>query len=177
MSTILAPTTQPSTASVADQLIELLATYVDKHGNDTGGEHQRAMLLAAILRRLFDLTPEHAIHLAKRDAHDDRVKAAGQARDEILDRIRRARLTAQSSAWTPQPGDTVTWAGQPWIVQDWEDDDTVWIHRPDARTFPTIARPGSGLADLAGWREEPEHAELVAVAELLPADTAAEVTV
>jgi hypothetical protein len=173
VTTILAPAATAENVSTADQIIEALAVYVDEHSGDTGGGHQRTMLLAALIVRLFDVTPRKAIDLAHKDAFDPRVKVAGQARDHILDRVHRARLTAQDDAWTPEPGDTVIWADQDWIVQGWEDDDTVWIHRPDARIFPTIGRTSSGLVDLAGWREEPEGSELVAVADLRPADAVA----
>ncbi|MEU8362363.1 hypothetical protein AB0C27_40725 [Nonomuraea sp. NPDC048882] len=170
---------QTSEMSAADQVIMTLAIYADEHSCDIGGGHQSTVLLAALLHRLFDITPHHAIHLAKHAPHDDRVKAAGQARTEILDRIEHTRLAAQDNPWTPQTGDTVTHNGTDgtWIFQQWEDDDTAWIHRPDARTFPAIGRAGSGLTDLAGWRDEPEESVLVAVAELRPANTAAEVAV
>ncbi|MEV0382846.1 hypothetical protein [Nonomuraea sp. NPDC050643] len=155
----------------ADQVIETLAVYADQHGCDTGGGHQNTMLLAAILRRLFDLTPHHAIHLAQHAPYDERVRAASQAKTELLDRIRRDRLTAQSSAWTPQPGDAVTWDGRNgvWTVVEWEDDDTVWL-RIDHGSAPD----GTFLDHLAS-----EHVSgcLVSVAELRPATTAAEVTV
>lgn len=178
MTPILAPATADH-VSTADQTIELLATYVDKHSLDVGGEHQRAMLLAAILRRLFDITPDHAIHLARRDAFDPRVKVAGQAAGELLDRVRRTRLTAQSGPWTPQTGDTVTWNGidGAWTIQGYEDDDTVWIARTDVRMVPTIGRTSGGMVDLAGWQDRPEHEELVAIADLRPFEATAEVTV
>lgn len=84
---------------------------------------------------------------------------------ETANRIRAAL------AWTPNRGDAVVWGGQTgaWIVQGFEDDETAWIHRPGVRMIPMVARPGSGLVDLAPYRLEPEHAELVAVAELRPA--------
>ncbi|MFD9950855.1 hypothetical protein ACFWYW_19735 [Nonomuraea sp. NPDC059023] len=83
-------------------------------------------------------------------------------------------LLAVEQAWAPAPGATVTRDGTDgtWIVQDWEDYDTVWVHRPDARMFPTIGRSSAGLVDLSGWREEPEDSELVAVADLRPVETA-----
>lgn len=70
-------------------------------------------------------------------------------------------------------GDAVVWGGQTgaWIVQGMEDDETAWIHRPGVRMIPMVARPASGWIDLAPYRLEPEHAELVAVAELRPAVT------
>lgn len=70
-------------------------------------------------------------------------------------------------------GSAVVWAGQTgaWIVQGFEDDETAWIHRPGVRMIPTIDRNSGGMVDLGGWRDEPEHAELVAVAELRPAVT------
>lgn len=73
--------------------------------------------------------------------------------------------------WTPAPGDTVVWRGMggTWIVRGWEDDDTVWIHRPDVRMVPRIGRASAGTVDLVGWRDEPEHEELAFVAELRPA--------
>lgn len=175
VTTILAPTTQ---ASTADQTIETLATYVVKHGNDVGGEHQRAMLLAAVLRRLFDVTAEHAIHLAKRDAFDPRVKAAGQACEEILDRVRRAHLAAQSSDWTPQPGDTVTWNDHDgvWTVTGYEDDDTVWLRLQRDPAAPTT--PAGTFADyLTSTSADVHFGPLVAIADLRPFEAAAEVTV
>jgi hypothetical protein len=33
---------------------------------------------------------------------------------------------------------------------------------------PMIARNGGGMVGLAGWRDEPEHQELVAIAALRP---------
>lgn len=76
--------------------------------------------------------------------------------------------------WTPAPGDTVVWRGMggTWIVRGWEDDDTVWIHRPDVRMVPMIGRNGGGMVDLIGWRDEPEHEELVFVVELRSAEAA-----
>ena len=84
-------------------------------------------------------------------------------------------LTAEYLAETPRPpfteGAPVVWAGQSgaWLVHAYENDWTVWIYRPGTRMIPVVGRPGSGLVDLAPWRREPEHAELVPVAELLPA--------
>ncbi|TDD45402.1 hypothetical protein E1286_24095 [Nonomuraea terrae] len=176
MTTILAPATADK-VSTADQIIETLATYVDEHNLDNGGGHQNTMLLAALITRLFDVTPREAIDLAKNDAFDPRVKVAGQARNHILTRAQGARLAAEQ--WTPTDGDTVTWNGIDgiWIVRGYEDDDTVWIHRPDVRMVPTIGRNGGGMVDLAGWRDEPAHEELVAIADLRPFEVAAGVTV
>ncbi|GAA2861004.1 hypothetical protein [Nonomuraea rubra] len=83
-------------------------------------------------------------------------------------------MNAETIAWTPREGDTVTWDGVDgtWIVSSYEDDDTVWIHRPDVRMVPTIGRNSGGWVDLAGWRERPEHEELVAVAALHPVEAA-----
>lgn len=94
MTPILAPTTLASPASTADRIVETLAAYVDEHSGDAGGGHQRTMLLASLLVVLFDTPANEAIELAEHDAFDERVRAAGQARDEILDRVHRARLTA-----------------------------------------------------------------------------------
>lgn len=79
-----------------------------------------------------------------------------------------------AETWMPVDGDTVTQRGTDgvWIVQGYEDDDTVWIHRPDVRMFPTIGRSGGGMVDLAGWRDEPEQSELAAIAALRPAQQA-----
>ncbi|MET8866477.1 hypothetical protein ABZW11_26365 [Nonomuraea sp. NPDC004580] len=68
-------------------------------------------------------------------------------------------------------GTPVVWAGQTgaWILHEYEDDHTAWIHRPGIRMLPTVGRPGGGLVDLAPYAREPEHMELVPVAELRPA--------
>lgn len=81
---------------------------------------------------------------------------------------------AAEQAWMPAPGDTVTCDGTDgtWIVCGYEDDDTVWVHRPDVRMVPMIGRNVGGWVDLAGWRDEPEHQELVAIAALRPAEQA-----
>lgn len=73
-----------------------------------------------------------------------------------------------AETWTPADGDTVTWNGGTWIVRSYEDDDTVWLHRPDVRMVPVIGRNIGGWVDLAEWRDEPEHQELVAIAALRP---------
>lgn len=82
-----------------------------------------------------------------------------------------AELLAEARPAAFVEGDPVVWAGQTgaWLVHGYEDDETVWIHRPGVPMIPMVARPGSGLVDLAPYRLEPEHAELVAVAELWPA--------
>lgn len=82
-----------------------------------------------------------------------------------------AAIDALQQTWTPANGEAVTWNGTDgtWIVRGFEDDDTVWIHRPDVRMVPVIGRNSGGMVDLAGWRDEPEHEELVAIAALLPA--------
>lgn len=169
MNTILASTTPATQLSTADQPNELIATYVDEHSCDAGGGHMHTMLLAALIVRLFDVTTVHAIHLAKHAPHDDRVKVAGRAKTELLDRIRRTRLAARSSTWRPQNGDSVTWTGHNgvWTVAEQEDEDTVWL-RADHGSTPG----GTFLDHLAS-----EHVSgcLVAVAELRPAT--AEVTV
>jgi hypothetical protein len=88
VTTILAPST-------ADQLIETLAVYVDEHSLDSGGSHQRTMLLAACIVRLFDVSPGEAIDLARNDPFDERVSAAADAREELLDLARRLRENAE----------------------------------------------------------------------------------
>ncbi|WP_049568754.1 hypothetical protein [Nonomuraea sp. SBT364] len=174
MTTILAPATADT--SPTDQLIETWAWYTAEHQLDTGGQHLRAALVAVLLTRLFDLPADQAADLAW-NGGDERVHVASDACEEMLDRIRRAQLTAQYKAWTPAKGDTVTWNGVPgtWIVGGYEDDDSVWIHRPDARMVPTVGRT-DGMVDLASYRREPEHEECVAVADLRPVATT-EVTV
>lgn len=92
MTSILA--NQQTNCEFADQIITTLATYVDEHSGDSGGSHQRTMLLAAIIRRLFDVAPDEAIDLARNAPYDARVSAAADAREEILDRVQRARLAA-----------------------------------------------------------------------------------
>ncbi|NUW45597.1 hypothetical protein [Nonomuraea rhodomycinica] len=82
------------TDDASDRITAALATYVDEHSSDAGGGHQRTMLLAAQIARLFNVTPGQAIDLAKHDPYDDRVKAASQARDEALARARHARENA-----------------------------------------------------------------------------------
>ncbi|WP_101791099.1 hypothetical protein [Nonomuraea indica] len=76
------------------------------------------------------------------------------------------------ATWSPVPGDPVIKDSDDgvWIVRSYEDDDTVWVHRPDVRMVPSIGRNAGGWVDLAGWRDEPEHEELVAVAALHPAE-------
>ncbi|MDP4501002.1 hypothetical protein [Nonomuraea turcica] len=83
--------------------------------------------------------------------------------------------TSLPAEWAPTPGDTVTRAGSDgtWIVRGWEDDDFVWVHRPDVRMVPKVGRNTGGMVDLAGWRDEPEHEELAAVAELRPVEATA----
>ncbi|MGW4796135.1 hypothetical protein ACWEPC_27315 [Nonomuraea sp. NPDC004297] len=98
MTTILSPAAAEN-VSTADQIIETLAVYVDAHGGDAGGGHRRTMLLAACLVRLFGIPAHEALDLATTSAFDERVKAASQARDELLDRVYRDRLTAE--AWPP----------------------------------------------------------------------------
>lgn len=174
MNAIMAPP-----ASTADRVIETIAAYVDEHSLDTGGGHQRTMLLAALISRLFDLPASEAIDLARNDAFDERVKVAGQARDHILDRVRHRREAAEySNEWTPKRGDTVTWNGHDgaWVVRGYEDDHTVWIHRPNVPMTPTVGPADSGMAEVGGWLDEPSFCDLAPVAELRPVETAAEVT-
>lgn len=82
-----------------------------------------------------------------------------------------------SDDWAPADGATVVWKGTggTWIVRGYEDDDTVWIHRPDVRMVPRIGRNTATMVDLAGWRNEPEHEELVSIAALRPTEQAAAV--
>ncbi len=91
MTTILAP------ATTADRLTETLATYVNEHSCDSGGGHQRTMLLAALITRLFDVEADEAIDLARNAPYDERVCVASDAREELLDRARRARENAEYS--------------------------------------------------------------------------------
>jgi hypothetical protein len=83
-----------------------------------------------------------------------------------------------AETWAPADGDAVTWDGSDgtWVVRDYEDDDTVWIHRPDVRMVPMIGRNGGGMVDLVGWRDEPEHQELAAIAALRPVQQVAQVS-
>ncbi|MET8864626.1 hypothetical protein ABZW11_16950 [Nonomuraea sp. NPDC004580] len=170
MTPILAPATTTNT-STADQIIEALASYHDEHAMALGGDHQRTMLLAALIVRLFDTPASQAIDLARNDAFDDRVRAASDALTEALDRARRTRLALES--WTPRVGDRVTHTGTDgtWIITAFEDDDTAWIARPDAPTSPTIGRATDGLTNLTGWDTRPDHELLAVVDQLRPAQS------
>jgi hypothetical protein len=159
-------------ASTADRVIETLATYLNEHSADAGGGHQRTMLIAALISRLFDITPTQAVELARGDAFDDRVKVAERALTEILSRVQ------TTGHRTPAPGEVVvrdSYDGV-WIVRGYEDDDTVWIHRPDVPMTPTVGPADSGMAEVGGWLDEPSVCDLAPVAELRPVETAAEVT-
>lgn len=172
MTPILAPTTPVGTA---DQMVEALATYVDEHSGDIGGNHQRTMLLVALLVRLFDVTAEQANDLA-RNGYDDRVRAAGQARDEILTQVERARYAAEQ-AWTPNTGDTVTWNGHDgvWTITSLEDDDHAWLRLQ--RVPGALSTMADTFADyLARTSPDIHFGPLAAIADLRPANTAAEVT-
>jgi hypothetical protein len=59
-------------------------------------------------------------------------------------------------------GDTVTWQGHDgvWIVDGYEDDEHVWLYRPDVRMMPVLVNLGEP------WQNVPEHRELVSVADL-----------
>lgn len=90
--------------------------------------------------------------------------------EEALERV--------ATAWAPTEGDVVTRPGtdETWVVRSYEDDDFVWVHRPDVRMVPMIGRNTATMVDLVGWRDEPEHEELVAIADLSPAEQPAAVT-
>jgi len=167
VTTILAPAT--TATSTADQIINVLATYADEHQLDTGGGHQRTMLLAALIVRLFELPAHEAIDLARHDAYDERVTAAAQAMDEALDRARRAR---QAAEWTPQRGDAVIWTkddhNHVWKITAFEDDQHVWLRHRDtpntaASTFADhlISQgchfgPLAAIADLRPFEDDAE---------------------
>lgn len=85
------------------------------------------------------------------------------------------QATAELLAETRPPafavGDPVVWAGHTgaWILHGYEDDWTAWIHRPGVRMIPVVGRSVGGWIPIGPDRREPEHAELVPIAELRPA--------
>lgn len=81
-----------------------------------------------------------------------------------------ADTTATAHTWMPSQGDTVTQEGYDgvWVVDGYEDDDTVWLYRPGTRMVPAYGRL-YGWVDLSPGRLVPEHTELAAVAALRPA--------
>lgn len=119
-------------------------------------------------------------HAAPSPISDTEQYAAHEQANRLVEQAARDHQAAEhgEQTWKPADGDAVTWNSTDgmWIVRGYEDDDTVWIHRPDVRMVPMIGRNGGGMVDLAGWRDEPEHQELVAIAALRPAEQAAAVT-
>jgi hypothetical protein len=81
--------------------LETFATYTAVHQLDAGGSHLRTALLAAILTHQLGMDPAEAIDLVTYDAFDDRVRAAGFEADELIDRARRAAMTAEYGEEVP----------------------------------------------------------------------------
>ncbi|WP_344923064.1 hypothetical protein [Streptosporangium oxazolinicum] len=74
----------------------------------------------------------------------------------------RVRLALPVAPFYPADGETVTWQGRDgvWIVHEYEDDEHVWLHRPNARMMPILSNLGGP------WQQVPENRELVHVAQL-----------
>lgn len=77
-----------------DPALETLAAHNAEYGNSGS---QRTMLIAAILAANGHATGDDAVELA-RNGYDQRVKDAGTIADDMVKRIRRAKLTAIDDA-------------------------------------------------------------------------------
>ncbi|MGI5286583.1 hypothetical protein ACQEVF_25045 [Nonomuraea polychroma] len=170
--------------SYIDRTTRILATLAHLAAARTGSEGAvlHHALYATLLAIELRLAPGDADDRAADPAWNDNERALHDRARELVDQARRAIRAAEyaqpDEAWTPNERDTVTWDGHDgtWVVRSYEDDDTVWIHRPDVRMVPAIGRNGGGMVDLVGWRDVPEREELVAIAALRPAEQPAAVT-
>jgi hypothetical protein len=75
--------------------LETFAAYTQAFQSDSGGGHLRIALLAAILSDRHQLHSTEAIDLARSMDRDERVCAAGDERDRLIDQARRAALAAE----------------------------------------------------------------------------------
>lgn len=153
----------------ADRILDTLAHLAaTRTGSD--GATLRHALYAALLASALNLSPADADDRAADPAWSDAERAVNERARELIEQ-------ASTAVWTPKPGDVVIRTGHTgkWIVRGWEDDDFVWVHRPGTATVPTYGRT-IGYTDLAPGQRQPARKELVAIAELRPAEQAVAVT-
>ncbi|MFC4006538.1 hypothetical protein ACFOY2_04855 [Nonomuraea purpurea] len=72
-----------------------LALYTYLYRPDSGGGHLRTALLAQILTDQHGIVPDEAIELARLDAFDERVRAAGSEADRLIADAERKALAAE----------------------------------------------------------------------------------